>query len=312
MGFFLIFLFFSGKKGIFAALFDKKIDMNREITETILGQIRKQRDPDSHKNDYGEALLVAGSYGMMGAALLAARACMRSGVGLLTVRVPRCGYEIMQLGLPEAKCATDIGLEHHRYMELPMQLDALAIGPGIGQHEETQQALLGLLKRGLGTPGLPDPGLILDADALNILALHPEALEWLPENTILTPHPGEAKRLLSATKLGNCFELARRFRIIVILKGHVTTIYLPNGNQWRNEAQGNAGMAVGGSGDTLTGILLGLRAQGYTAEEAAVLGVGIHALAGDLAIELGGQSEESLLPSDITAHLGQAFNRLEE
>lgn len=286
--------------------------MNRAITEQIMSELRKPRDPDSHKNDYGEALLVAGSYGMMGAALLSARACMRSGVGLLTVRVPRCGYEIMQLGLPEAKCTTDIGLEHHRYIELPMQLDALAIGPGLGLHEETQQALLNLLKRGLGTPGLPDPGLILDADALNILSLHPEALEWLPENTILTPHPGEAKRLLTATKLGNCFELARRYHLVVILKGHVTTIYLPSGNQWRNEEQGNAGMAVGGSGDTLTGILLGLRAQGYTAEEAAVLGVGIHALAADIAIEEGGQSEESLLPSDITAHLGLAFNRLDD
>lgn len=286
--------------------------MNRPITESILSELRKLREPDTHKNDYGEALLIAGSYGMIGAALLSARACMRSGVGLLTVRVPRCGYEIMQLGLPEAKCSTDIGLEHHRYIELPQTLDALAIGPGLGLHQETQQALLTLLQRGLGTPGLPDPGLILDADALNILALHPEALELLPSDTILTPHPGEAKRLLAATHLGNCFELARRYHIIVILKGHITTIYLPNGNQWRNEEQGNAGMAVGGSGDTLTGILLGLRAQGYTAEETAVLGVGLHALAGDLAIEQGGQSEESLLPSDITAHLGQAFNRLDE
>lgn len=281
--------------------------MNRRITLALMSELLHERKPESHKNDYGEALLVAGSRGMMGAALLSARACMRSGVGLLTVRVPRCGYEIMQLGLPEAKCATDRCEEYHSYIEVPRQTDAIAIGPGLGQHPETQRALESLLRLGIGTPGLPDPGLILDADALNILSLHPEWLELLPEETILTPHVGEAKRLLQATGCGNCFELAMKYHLVVVLKSHVTNIYLPNGNTYRNDEMGNPGMAVGGSGDVLTGILLGLRAQGYSAEEAAVLGVGLHAHAGDLAVNEGKESMESLLPSDIIAWLGRAF-----
>lgn len=281
--------------------------MTRNITEDTLRSWRRERDPESHKNTYGQALLVAGSYGMMGAALLSARACMRSGVGLLTVRVPRCGYEIMQLGLPEAKCSVDHDLERHRYMDIPQGIDAIAIGPGLGLHTDTQDALISLLRRGIDTPGLPSPALVLDADALNILALHPEAMELLPANTILTPHPGESRRLLEATGAGNCMQLAMRYGVVVVLKGHVTNIYLPNGNVWRNEEFGNAGMAVGGSGDTLTGILLGLRAQGYDAEHAAVLGVGLHALAADLAIDSGTESMESLLPSDIVQWLGRAF-----
>lgn len=281
--------------------------MIRTITLQMLGNLLNERDPESHKNDYGNALLVAGSRGMMGAALLAARACMRSGVGLLTVRVPRCGYEIMQLGIPEAKCETDERSDRHSYIEVPANVDAIAIGPGLGLHGDTQQALSQLLERGFTTPGLPDPALVLDADALNCLALHPELLKLLPRDTILTPHPGEARRLLDATGLSNCAELAMRYRIVVILKGHCTNIYLPDGNTYRNETWGNAGMAVGGSGDTLTGILLGLRAQGYEARDASILGVALHAMAGDLAINEGRQSEESLLPSDIIQWLGRAF-----
>lgn len=286
--------------------------MTRLIDLDLLSDLLHQRDPFSHKNDYGNALLVAGSRGMMGAALLAARACMRSGVGLLTVRVPRCGYEIMQLGLPEAKCEIDNRADFHSYIDVPSAIDAIAIGPGIGKNDETQYALTSLLERGFSTPGLPDPALVLDADALNILALHPDVLSRLPKDTILTPHPGEASRLLQATGLKNCAEIAMKFNIVVILKDHYTNIYLPNGNIYRNEEFGNPGMAVGGSGDTLTGILLALRAQGYDAYEASLLGVSLHALAADLAIERGGQSEESLLPSDITHWLGAAFKAIRE
>ncbi len=286
--------------------------MTKVITEEYLSNLLHQRDPFSHKNDYGNALLVAGSRGMMGAALLSARACMRSGVGLLTVRVPRCGYEIMQMGIPEAKCETDNRADFHSYIEVNNGIDALAIGPGLGLQQETQDAMADLLQRGISSPGMPDPALILDADALNILALHPTLLSKLPKDTILTPHPGEAKRLLEATGSGNCVQMAMKYNIVVILKDHFTSIHLSNGSIYRNENFGNAGMAVGGSGDTLTGILLGLRAQGYTAHEAAVLGVSLHAMAADLAIERGGQSEESLLPSDITQWLGAAFKEIAE
>ena len=285
--------------------------MTRVITEEYLSQLLHQREPFSHKNDFGNALLVAGSRGMMGASLLAARACMRSGVGLLTVRVPRCGYEIIQLGLPEAKCETDNRTDYHTHIEWHSGIDAVAIGPGLGLHEETQDALIELMNRGLSSPGMPDPALILDADALNILSLHPHLLDKLPKDTILTPHPGEAKRLLNATGCGNCLVMAMKYGVVVILKDHYTNIHLPDGNIFRNENFGNAGMAVGGSGDTLTGILLGLRAQGYTAKDASILGVSLHAMAADLAIERGNESEESLLPSDITKWLGAAFKELD-
>lgn len=284
--------------------------MTRIITEDYLAGILKERNPFSHKNDYGQALLVAGSRGMMGAALLSARACMRSGVGLLTVRVPRCGYGIMQLGVPEAKCDTDNREDHHSHIELPSGIDALAVGPGLGLHQETQDALARLLQGGLHLPGLPDPALVLDADALNILSLHPELMEHLPKGTLLTPHPGEARRLLTATGAGNCLQLAMKYDVVVILKDHFTQILLPDAGTLRNEKFGNAGMAVGGTGDTLTGILLGLRAQGYSPAEAAALGVALHGLAADLAIDRGGQSEESLLPSDIIQWLGAAFSEI--
>jgi len=284
--------------------------MTRTITEDYLSRLLHARDPFSHKNDYGNALLVAGSRGMMGAALLSARACMRSGVGLLTVRVPRCGYEIMQMGIPEAKCETDNRSDYHSHIEFHSEIDAIAIGPGLGLNEDTQDAFSDLLEHRLSTPGFPDPALILDADALNILSLHPQLFKKLPKDTILTPHPGEAKRLLNASGCGNCLQMAMQYSIVVILKDHYTSINLPDGNIFRNENFGNAGMAVGGSGDTLTGILLGLRAQAYNAQEAAILGVSLHALAADLAIERGGQSEESLLPSDITQWLGAAFKEI--
>lgn len=286
--------------------------MTTKINENLLSSLLRQRDPFSHKNDYGNALLVAGSRGMMGAAILAARACMRSGVGLLTVRVPRCGYEIMQMSIPEAKCALDYRQDHHSYIDIPASIDAIAIGPGLSTEQETADALSDLLHRGFSQPGLPAPALILDADALNILALHPELIKLLPKETILTPHIGEAKRLLSASGCSNCCQLAMQYNIIVIQKDHITNVYLPNGDQYRNDEMGNPGMAVGGSGDTLTGILLGLRAQGYSARDASVLGVGLHAMAADLAIDEGTESEESLLPSDIIAYIGRAFKEISQ
>lgn len=281
--------------------------MIKEITPRLLHGLLQSRTAESHKYDYGNALLVAGSYGMIGAALLCARACMRSGVGLLTVRVPRCGYDIIQTGIPEAKCETDERHDRHSHICISPKTDAIALGPGMGQHQETQDAIRRMLEQGWDTPGLPAPALVCDADALNCLARNPDLLGLLPHDTILTPHPGETRRLLDATGMSNCTELAMHYRIVVINKTHSTTIHLPDGITWKNELWGNPGMAVGGSGDTLTGILLGLRAQGYSARDAAILGVSLHAIAADMAIEEGEQSEESLLPSDITRWLGRAF-----
>lgn len=271
--------------------------MNQEIiiTPELIQSIKHIRKADSHKGDYGRALLVAGSRGMMGAALLSARACMRSGVGLLTTRVPRCGYDIMQLGIPEAKCDTDTNLTNHTNIVVPADTEVIGIGPGLGQAPETQEALHQLLLQW-------DKPMVLDADALNILALHPDWIDLMPKGSILTPHPGEMHRLSIDPQL-----LATQHQAVVVLKGHHTHIYTPEGEVLVNTQHGNAGMAVGGSGDVLTGIILALLAQHYTAREAATLGVWLHALAADLAIT-DGESMESLLPSDIIAHLGQAFN----
>ena len=269
------------------------------ITETLISEWLKTRDPFSHKGDYGRASLIAGSIGMMGAALLSARACMRSGVGLLTVHVPECGYNILQQGIPEAKCQTDQHYTHHTYVDVPVGTEAVGIGPGIGLHIQTQWALRHLM---LYYPSVP---MVLDADALNILAENPQWLTLIPKGSIITPHPGEMKRLGTAPE-----ETARQYQLVVVLKGHHTRIYIPEDNTvqiYENIRHGNAGMAVGGSGDVLTGIILALMAQHYSAKEAAVIGVWIHALAADLALA-DGNSVESLLPSDIISHLGAAFN----
>lgn len=269
------------------------------ITETLISEWLKTRDPFSHKGDYGRASLIAGSIGMMGAALLSARACMRSGVGLLTVHVPECGYNILQQGIPEAKCQTDQHYTHHTYVDIPVGTEAVGIGPGIGLHIQTQWALRHLM---LYYPSVP---MVLDADALNILAENPQWLTLIPKGSIITPHPGEMKRLGTAPE-----EIARQYQLVVVLKGHHTRIYIPEDNTvqiYENILHGNSGMATGGSGDVLTGIILALMAQHYNAKEAAVIGVWIHALAADLALA-DGNSVESLLPSDINSHLGAAFN----
>ena len=230
---------------------------------------------------------------MMGAALLSARACMRSGVGLLTVRVPQCGYTILQLGLPEAKCDCDPDENVHSRIVIPSDTDAVGIGPGLGQAPATHTALDTLLDTWRGP-------LVLDADALNIVAVHPDWLSRLPQGTVLTPHPGEMQRLG-----GDAAGLSDRYGLVVVLKGHETCIHTPGGPTYINRLHGNAGMAVGGSGDVLTGIILSLLAQHYSPAQAATLGVWLHALAGDLALQT--QSQESLLPSDLTDRLGQAF-----
>lgn len=269
------------------------------ITGTLISGWLKTRDPFSHKGDYGRASLVAGSVGMIGAALLSARACLRSGVGLLTVHVPECGYSIIQQGIPEAKCQSDQHYTHHTYIEIPLWTDVVGIGPGIGLHTQTQWALRRLT---IMNPSIP---MVFDADALNILAENPHWLPQIPKGSIITPHPGEMQRLGIDPA-----EMATQYQLVIVLKGHHTRIYVPKDNNvevYENTLHGNAGMAVGGSGDILTGIILALMAQHYTAEEAAVIGVWIHALAADLALA-DGNSVESLLPSDIITHLGAAFN----
>ena len=266
-----------------------------------------KRKKFSHKGTYGHALLIAGSYGKMGAAVLASRACLRSGVGLLTTHIPRAAYEIIQTSVPEAMCCIDAS--DLMFTEFPTldQFSAVGVGPGLGTKPNSRRALKQLLE------AKPEK-LVLDADALNILSMHPEWLELLPENSILTPHPKEFERLVgripdSYSRLQQQLEFSKKYKVIVVLKGAHTCITSPRGQVYFNST-GNPGMATAGTGDTLTGIILGLLAQAYSPEDAALLGVFIHGLAGDFAREQSG--ETALIAGDLIQALGKAFLHLGE
>ncbi|PTN10238.1 NAD(P)H-hydrate dehydratase [Mangrovibacterium marinum] len=266
----------------------------------------KVRSLFAHKGTFGHGLLVAGAYGKMGAAVLAAKGCLRSGVGLLTAHVPHSGTAVLQTAVPEAMCSIDAS--DLMFTEFPdlKQFSAVGVGPGIGTKSNSQRALKELLL------AQPD-ALVLDADALNILSMHKEWLDLLPANAIVTPHPKEFERLTEATgdnysRLQSQQAFSRKYGVIVVLKGGFTSISLPDGDIYFNTT-GNPGMATAGSGDVLTGIILGLLAQHYRPKEAALLGVYLHGLAGDLAANHLGY--EALLASDIVAHLGEAFSLLQ-
>lgn len=273
-----------------------------EIRSMLLG-----RDPFAHKGQMGHALLIAGSYGMAGAAILASRACLRSGVGKLTIHTPKKNREILQMAVPEAVLQLDP--EETLFSEAVDTEDfqALGIGPGLGQSETTAIPLIAQLRRATCP-------IVADADALNILSSHRAWLQQLPKGIILTPHPKEFDRMEghsadSYERLTKARHLAERLQGIIILKGRYTAICLPDGHVLFNPT-GNAGMATAGSGDVLTGIITALLARGYKATEACVVGVYLHGLAGDLAArDLG---EESLIAEDIIRYLARAFKRLKE
>lgn len=274
------------------------MDRITDISIPLLKSLLRPRPQDGHKGTFGHALLVAGSYGMAGASLLAGRGCLRSGAGKLTVHIPCNNNDIMQMSLPEAV------LQHDRdktcWTTLPFSItspppySAIGIGPGIGTSLATARILHETLQ---ALAHVPRP-LVLDADALNLLARNPEWFSLLPQDTIITPHPLELLRMQDAgIDTGN---------VILVTKGHPTTISIP-GPQPRlyRCPWGNDGMATAGSGDVLTGIILGLLAQGYQPSHAAILGVSLHALSGDIAAQRWGR--HSLMASDLTESLGQAF-----
>ena len=267
-----------------------------------LQKILAPRKKHSHKGTYGKALISVGSYGKMGAALLCGQAAMRSGVGLLYMHIPQKGYHIVQSTVPEAMVVADMGKNHLESIPPLENYTAIGFGPGIGTHPDTI-AVVGKLLSNFNKP------LIIDADGLNILAQNRELLEIIPKKSILTPHPGEFERLVGSWK--NSYEkhekqkaLSNKYDLIIILKGAYTAISFPDGALYFNPT-GNPGMATGGSGDVLTGILVGLLAQGYTSEDVALLGVYIHGLAGDLASEEVGM--HSLIASDIVQNIPKAF-----
>jgi hydroxyethylthiazole kinase-like uncharacterized protein yjeF len=270
-------------------------------------KIIRPRSRFTHKGNYGHALLIAGSYGKMGACVLSAKAALRSGVGLLTVHIPKSGYTILQTSIPEAMVSVD---DHEKFItSIPdiEKYNAIGIGPGIGQSEETVKAFSNLLTR------LTKP-LVIDADGLNILAAHSALLHGIPEKSILTPHPKEFERMIGKwtndfDRLEKLRQFSMRSKSVVILKGAYSSIATPDGNIYFNPT-GNPGMATGGSGDVLTGILTGLLAQGYSPEDAAKAGVYLHGLAGDLAAQEKGMY--GLIASDLIEWLPRAFNTLDK
>jgi NAD(P)H-hydrate epimerase len=276
--------------------------------------IYKPRNKFSHKGSYGHALLVAGSYGKIGAAVLAAKACMRSGVGLLSCHIPKCGYDILQSTVPEAMVMTDFNAEFLTKVvqRAPSGEDdltkykAIGIGPGIGTVSETKTMLREVFD------SYRNP-VVLDADALNIIASQKDLLKLIPAGSILTPHPKEFERLFGETanefdRALLALQKAKELNCIIVLKSHNTFIATADGRGFFNST-GNPGMATAGSGDVLTGILTGLLAQGYNSKDAAILGVYLHGLAGDIAAkEL---SHEAMVAGDIFSCLGKAFQHIQ-
>jgi NAD(P)H-hydrate epimerase len=255
----------------------------------------------------GNALIIAGSYGMGGAAVLATKACLRAGAGKVTAHTPRCNYLTMQISVPEAVIQFD--REETTFSEAvdTEDFDAVGIGPGLGTSEQTAIAIIAQLRR-------TQCPLVADADAINILANHRAWLQQLPKGIIMTPHPKEFDRLEvhcndSYERLSKAREMAKRLQAYILLKGHYTTLCLPDGHVFINST-GNAGMATAGSGDVLTGIITGLLARGYKQEDACIVGMYLHGLAGDAAArEL---DEESVMAGDLIQYLPYAFKRLHE
>ena len=262
------------------------------------------RGSSDHKGTFGHALLVAGAYGKMGAAVICARSVLRGGAGLVTTHIPRSGYEIMQISFPEAMCSVDVHKYHFTSVEVSERYATVGVGPGLGKDEATAKGLAGLLA------DYAKP-MVLDADALNLLAEN-GWIDRVPAGSILTPHPKEFERLFGET--ANDFarwelqrQQARETGLVILCKTSHTSIATPDGKVYFNTT-GNPGMGTGGTGDALTGLLTGLLAQGYTASVAARLGVYLHGLAGDLAAEQ--LEQESLLAEDVVSHFGRAFRQL--
>ncbi len=276
------------------------------IEEDDLRSCLLLRNDFAHKGEMGNALLIAGSYGMAGAAVLAAKACLRSGVGKVTVRTPRRNNDIMQVSVPEAVMSVDEDEKCFSEAVEATGFDAVGIGPGLGQDESTAIAMITQIRR-------TQAPIVIDADGLNILASHRAWLQQLPKGIILTPHPKEFERLAgnrftdSYERLSNARDMAEHLHAYIILKGHYSALCMPDGSVVFNPT-GNAGMATAGSGDVLTGIITGLLARGYKQADACMLGMYLHGLAGDIAAaELG---EECLVAGDLIKYLPLAFRRL--
>ena len=273
------------------------------VKQDYIRSLLRVRDPQSYKGTFGHALLYAGSYGMAGAAVLSAKACMRSGVGLLTVCTPPANNDILQISVPEAM----VRFTDDMYADSDLsRYSAIGAGPGLGKGD-SQTVLLDKLLKNSACPS------VLDADALNIISQNNYLLDYVPSGSVITPHPGELARLTGkadnwSQMAEKAIALARSTGITVVIKGAPTVTVTPDGTAYINTT-GNAGMATGGSGDVLTGIVLALLAQGYSATDSAAIAVFIHGLAGDLAAQ--NLSQTAMTSADIISFLPQAWIKME-
>lgn len=257
----------------------------------------------AHKGNNGHLLLVAGSYGKIGASVLAAHAALRSGCGLVTVYIPGCGYQVIQTALPEAMVITDP--EEKFISDLPelKVYGCVAVGPGLGTHPATVRVVENLLTN-CSCP------LVIDADALNIISENPGLISLIPKHSILTPHPGEFRRLAGSwkndtEKFEKLKDFAKKIELVIVLKGAYTLLAMPDGSVYINQT-GNSYMATSGCGDVLTGMIAALICQGYTAQQAAKMGVWLHGLSGDIAT----QGRFPILAGDLITQIPQAWNQL--
>jgi ADP-dependent NAD(P)H-hydrate dehydratase len=271
------------------------------ITKSEILKRYKPIDSKAHKGTQGHALIIAGSYGKMGAAVLASMACLKSGCGLVTAFVPKCGYEILQISNPEVMTLTDVQEKFISIITFDIKPQSIAIGPGLGQETETQKAVLDFLK----SNSVP---LVIDADALNILSINKEWLALLQPKTILTPHPKELERLIGKwnseeEKFSKTIAFSKQYNVVIVMKGAPTSII--DGDTVYQNTTGNAALATAGSGDVLTGIITGLLAQSYEPINAAILGVYLHGLTADIALPETGT--QTFIASDIIKYLGKSF-----
>lgn len=276
-----------------------------EIGKKEILKIYKPMKPETHKGSQGHALLIGGSYGKIGSMVLSAKACLKSGCGLLTVYIPKCGYEIMQTSLPEAMVITDKKKKKVSQIDFEIDPNAIGIGMGIGQEAVTQEAFCQFLKTNLKP-------LLIDADGLNMLSKNNNLISLLPEKTILTPHKKELERLVGkwnseTEKLEIAKQFSKKNNVIIVIKAAPTLIVYKD--KYYKNTTGNAALATAGSGDSLSGIITSFLAQGYDALDASILGVYIHGLTATLALPVTGS--ESFIASDISDNLGKAFLSLE-
>lgn len=275
------------------------------IDKTEILKFYKTIAVTTHKGIQGHALLIGGSYGKIGAVCLSSKAALKAGCGLVTAFVPECGYQIIQIAIPEVMVVTDEKKKYISDIHFELQPNAIGIGPGIGQEQLSQKTVCEFIQNNR----IP---LVIDADALNILSQNKSELVHLQPKTILTPHPKELERLIGKwnseeEKFEKTISFSKKYKVIVVMKGAPTHI-IDGATIYRNTT-GNPALATAGSGDVLTGIITSLLAQSYEPIEAAKLGVYLHGLTADIALPTTGF--QSFIASDIIAHLGEAYLSLE-